>query len=183
MTCRHAEELIQSGLDGALTPPERARLDAHLAACAGCRAAWDEHQRMARLARRWVAEAGRTPDNGDAFTAQVLARIAAHPASVPARPVLWLPLAATALLVSALAFVPHLVTPALPAVSDLIRALPSWLLANSRALPADMATAWAAAQATALFAPWVWSALLATGLVNGLFYARAAQSRSERSLR
>ncbi len=114
MTCRDTEELIQQGIDGTLTPAERATLDTHLAACAGCRTAWEEHHRLAHLALQWISEAGRTPEIGEAFTAQVLARIAARPSPVPSRPVFWLPLAAAGLLAVTLALLPYLVEPALP---------------------------------------------------------------------
>ncbi len=182
MNCRHAEELIQQSLDGALTPDERARLDAHLTACPACRQAWNEHHQLARLAHRWTMGAGQTNDTGDAFTAQVLARVAARPVSAPSRPAFWRPLAAAALLLTTLAFLPHSLAPNWPDVGAASRELPGWLLANSRALPSEILAAWTAARSSLLLPEWIWSALLGVGAVNGLFYARAAQSR-ERSLR
>ena len=38
LTCRELVELVTDYLEGALTPEERARVDDHLDACAGCRA-------------------------------------------------------------------------------------------------------------------------------------------------
>lgn len=182
MTCRQADEFVQQGLDGTLTPAERDRLDRHLASCANCRLAWDEHLRLARLARRWVPQAGRIPQAGDAFTAQVLARIAARPAPAPARPAFWLPLAAAALLVAALPLLPRFDGLALPDVMAALRALPGWLTGHGQALPSDVFAAWATVKSNVQIPNWIGSAVLAAGTVNGLFYLRAAHAR-ERSLR
>ena len=36
LSCQELVELVTDYLDGALPPPERARFQAHLAACSGC---------------------------------------------------------------------------------------------------------------------------------------------------
>src|SRR5438309_11641497 len=41
MTCDDALNLINAKLDGELSPDDRARLDAHVAACAACQSAAD----------------------------------------------------------------------------------------------------------------------------------------------
>ena len=38
LSCQELVELVTDYLDGALTPAERARFDAHIAGCDGCRA-------------------------------------------------------------------------------------------------------------------------------------------------
>jgi anti-sigma factor RsiW len=38
LTCKELVELITEYLEGTLPPPERARFEAHLAGCRGCRA-------------------------------------------------------------------------------------------------------------------------------------------------
>jgi anti-sigma factor RsiW len=40
--CHELVELVTEYLDGAMSPPERARLEAHLAACRGCQAYLDQ---------------------------------------------------------------------------------------------------------------------------------------------
>jgi len=50
MDCKDVEHLIARDADAAgLTADERARLDAHLTSCAGCRAALDDQRHVARL--------------------------------------------------------------------------------------------------------------------------------------
>lgn len=183
MNCLQVDNLIQTSLDRVLTLSEKERLADHLETCAGCRAAWNEHPRLARLAGRWVAEAGGSRENGDVFTAQVLAQITSRPAPVsPSAPLWGHPLAAMGLLLAALALLPLSVWPDLPTVGASAHALPGWLLANGRALPADMAAIWATAQSGLVVPSWLWSALLVAGAVNGLFYARLTQSRRKESV-
>lgn len=174
MTCRQAEELIGTALDGALKPAERDRLDSHLADCAACRAAWEEHHQLARLANRWTPKAGQAEDTDDLFTAQVLSRIAARPVPAPAQQSLGRPLAVVVCLSAALVFLPHSLWPGLSVVSASVHNLPVWLLVNGRAMPDEIAAAW---NANVIIPTWLWSALLAAGVINGVFYARVTQSR------
>jgi len=172
MNCQQCEELIGSAVDGMLTLAERIRLDTHLADCVACRAAWGEYHALAQLARRWTPQAGVTDANADVFMAQVLARITAQPA--PKSAPLWRPLVVMALLAAILVLLPRTFWPVLPSVSVSVHDLSHWLLANGRALPGEMAAAWN----TGITVPsWGWSALLALGVANALFYARVAQSQ------
>lgn len=78
---KHLAQELTAFLDGALAPAERSQVEAHLAACASCRA---EHDRLARA----VALFGRLPSApapGPAFEARFHARLAAHRAA-PRRP-------------------------------------------------------------------------------------------------
>ncbi len=182
MTCQSAEEEIQKSLDGAMTPGERARLDVHLASCAACRQARDAHRRLARAAGRWARP---TPedDPGEAFTAQVLARIAARPAPIPSRPLVWLPLAATILLLALFAWLPSLIWPGLDTLGVAVRRTPGWLLTNLRAVPGDASGAWAALTTGLALPAWVWAALPAVAVVNAMFCVQARLSYARRSLR
>ena len=42
MGCHELVELVTEYLEGTMSPPERARLEAHLAVCRGCRAYLDQ---------------------------------------------------------------------------------------------------------------------------------------------
>ena len=181
MNCRSAEEEIQKSLDGVLTPGERARLDAHLSSCAACRRAWDEHRLLARAAGRWTRPLPQD-DPGDAFTAQVLARIAARPAPAPSQALIWLPLAATALLLACLAWLPGLLWPGLDTVGVAARQAPGWLVTNLRGVPADAFAVWGALTAGTPIPSWVWAALPAAAVVNGIFCVQARQAQTRRSL-
>ena len=181
MNCRFAQDDIQKSLDGLLTPGERARLDAHIVGCAACRRDWDAHRVLMRAAGRWVRPLPQD-DPGDAFTAAVLARVAARLASPPARPPIWLPLAATGLLLVLLAFLPGLLLPSLENVGVAARQMPGWLLANLRGVPTDTSATWAALTAGVPIRPWVWAALLGAAAVNTLFCIQARQGYSRRSL-
>ncbi|MBB4681668.1 zf-HC2 domain-containing protein [Crossiella cryophila] len=68
MDCSNYQELLSARLDGE-EPPDTARLDAHLDACADCSAWYDRAARITRLARTGVAETG--PD----LVAAVLAEL------------------------------------------------------------------------------------------------------------
>jgi anti-sigma factor RsiW len=51
MTCRALVDFLSAYLDGALTPGERLRFDAHLAACPECRAYLRTYEATVKLAR------------------------------------------------------------------------------------------------------------------------------------
>ncbi len=179
MNCRSAEEEIQKSLDSALSPAERARLDAHVASCAACRRSWDEHRVLARAAGRWARP--RTEDDpGDAFNAAVLARISARP--VPANRSFWLPLAATLLLLVFLVWLPGLLWPGLDTVGGAARQTPGWLLSNLRGVPDDAFGAWGTLTAGVPVPPWAWAALLAVAAANGMFCVQARQAHALRGL-
>lgn len=181
MNCRSAKDQIQKSLDTALTPGEGARLDAHLASCAACRQARDEHRRLARAARRW-ARPQPEDDPGDAFTAEVLARIAARPARVPTRSLVWMPLAATSLLLALLLRLPGLLRPSLDSVGIAALQTPGWLAANLRGVPGDALVVWSTLTTGVSLPPWAWAALLAAAVVNGMLCIQARQTRIQRSL-
>lgn len=181
MNCRSAEDEIQKLLDGSLTPDERARLDAHVATCATCRRTWDEHRLLARAAGRWTRP---RPDDdpGDAFTAQVLARIAVRPVPAAGPPMLWLPLAATILLLALLVWLPGLFWPRLNTMSVAARQTPDWLLTNLHGVPGDALAVWGTLTTGVPIPSWVWAALPAVAVVNGMFCVRARQAQTQRSL-
>ncbi len=181
MNCRSAEDEIQKSLDGALTPGERARLDAHVASCPACRRAWDEGRLLARAAGRW-ARPRPSDDPGDAFTAQVLARIASRPVPAPGQPPVWLPLAATILMFALLVWLPGLLWPSLDTLSVAARQTPDWLITNLRGVPADAFTAWGALTRGIPIPGWVWATLLLAAAVNGMFCVQARQAQTRRSL-
>lgn len=70
MTCADAEPLLAAAADGALDDPRRARLDAHLAACASCRAALDDQRQVAAILASAVLD-----EVSPAFLARVNNRI------------------------------------------------------------------------------------------------------------
>ena len=181
MNCRSAEDEIQKSLDGVLTPGERARLDAHPASCAACHRAWDEQRLLARAAGRWMRPLP-ADDPGDAFTAQVLGRIAARPVPTSRQPPVWLPLAATILLLTLLAWLPGLLWPSLDTVGFTARQTPGWLLSNLRGVPADAFMAWGALTTGVPVPSWVWAALPAVAVVNGMFCVQARQAHLGRRL-
>jgi predicted anti-sigma-YlaC factor YlaD len=179
MNCRSAEDEIQKSLDGALTPGQRARLDAHVASCAACRRAWDEGHLLARAAGRWIRP---RDDPGDAFTAQVLARIAARPTPTSVYQSFWLPLAATILLFALLAWLPGLLWPSVDTVGVAACQTPGWLVTNLRGLPADAFTVWGALMTGVPMPSWVWAALAAVVVVNAMFCVQTRQAHARRSL-
>ena len=175
MNCRSADSLIQSALDTPLSPPERARLDSHLATCDACRRAWDEYRQLSQTAAVWARQPvlGETP--ADEFTAQVLSRLAASPSSA-LRPVGWAGLAYGAALVLLLA--------ASPFVSPLLPPLPAWHLTwnatalpdlgiRLHALPRDLSGAWADAADALASARWAALLLMAALPINALLCLRA----------
>jgi len=182
MTCRTADLVIQEALDGALSPAARARLDAHLLSCAFCRQALDSQRVLGRVAGRW-ARPRPEDDPGAAFNDAVLARISARPAPAPSpRLLLWLPLAATMVLLVLLLSLPGLLPPGLNALGGAARQTPGWLLANLRGVPADASGAWGALTAGVPLHLWVWPAFLAALATNALFCVRARQADAPRSL-
>lgn len=181
MNCRTAEEEIQKSLDGLLTPAERTRLDVHMADCAACRRGWAAHRVLARAAGRWVRPLPED-DPGEVFTAQVLARLALRPTPVSRRPLIWLPLAATALLLALLAELPGLLRPGLDTVGVAARQTPGWLLSNLHGVPADAFAVWGALTSGVPVSSWVWAALLTLAVVNGMFCVQARRSQVQRSL-
>ena len=48
LTCKQLVELVTDYLEGALSPADRARFDAHLAGCRGCRAYLEQMRRTVR---------------------------------------------------------------------------------------------------------------------------------------
>jgi hypothetical protein len=77
--CDDADRLIQKALDGELTPTEREALDKHMAACATCAAAWQEHRELARRTTAWARRPAANTANAQDFAAAVLAQIVARP--------------------------------------------------------------------------------------------------------
>jgi len=180
MTCHHVEEWILKSPDGELTRAERERLDAHLGVCTACRQVWEEHRRLAILARHWVQRSAPSETPADVFTAQVLARVAER--RQPAHTTFWLPLLAVGFGVAALALLPHSLWPVLPNIGMAVRALPDWILASGQTLPADTRAIWNAAQGISFPAQWLGSLLIGACLLNAGFYVRAAQSRLKGSV-
>jgi anti-sigma factor RsiW len=69
LSCDTAESLIARSVDGELADADRARLDAHLASCAACRAAVDAQRGVAALLR------GRAPETRADLVSKVSARL------------------------------------------------------------------------------------------------------------
>nr|MDQ2686748.1 zf-HC2 domain-containing protein [Armatimonadota bacterium] len=187
MNCLQAEKAIQEMLDGALTAREREALDAHLADCAGCRAAREEYQNLARAATVWTRRPLHEVDLGEAFTAQVMAQIAAQSA-VPgaARVLVWRSLVWVSVIVAALC-VCGLWLPSAPAAPLRLSTdwlprpqtaleLPVWLGAFAGALPSASARLWGDLTAGVSVPGTMLMGLLSGALLlNGLLYARAAR--------
>ena len=180
MNCTQADALIQMGLDGRLSPAERAHLDAHLSQCSACRAAWDEYRRLGQTASDWARPPAITGDPDEAFTAQVMARIAAGQASMPPissrQILLW-----SALIVSALsalsfwaapllsAFLPSVpFTGRLPSPPDAAALDALWRTLGH--VPQDAINAWDTLTTQSVTrSGWAWSALALALGVNVLF--------------
>jgi anti-sigma factor RsiW len=77
MRCRAAEKRLSDGLDGALSPRKRARLEAHLSSCPACRAARDA---LARLQKDAALPAGRPDEYWAGFERRLEARLDREPA-------------------------------------------------------------------------------------------------------
>ena len=179
MTCQTAEISIQKSLDGMLPQTERQALDIHLESCAACRREWDAQRRLARLSDRWISRSLAQSDPGEAFTAQVLARLETGPK--PSRLSLWLPLTATLLLLTALAFVPGLPTAGAGTLVRSLHGLPLWLGANLSALPGD-ALAMLRLPQTRVVPSWTGALLAAAIALNSMFCLYARQSALRRSM-
>ena len=185
MNCLQADLSIQEALDGLLTARERAALDAHLTGCAGCRAAWEEYRNLARTATVWARRPIHEADPGEAFTAQVMAQIAARPPVPAAAPVpLWPRLALAALVLAALVIGGLLFPISSAGVSspspDLLPrpetalSLPAWLWATLRGVPTATARLWGLTAGLTVSGTMVW--LLSGALaLNGLLFARAVR--------
>lgn len=178
MTCpsfQEYQDLLALSLDGALSPSERVRLDAHLDLCAACRRTLAENRRLDQAAGRWMRRTVTESDPGEAWTAAVLAQVAARPAPVPDRRRLLLAWAALGACLVLLCVLPTALSVTVPNFGS-VRSLPFWLLRNGLALPADAAALWSTARA-APFGPWnllpLWGMLAIAGLLNLLFAARA----------
>jgi anti-sigma factor RsiW len=61
LTCRELVELVTDYLDGALSPSERDRFEAHLAECDGCRHYVEQIRTTVRLTRQ-LAELEQRPE-------------------------------------------------------------------------------------------------------------------------
>jgi anti-sigma factor RsiW len=66
MRCQELVELVSDYLEGALSPADRARFDAHLAACEGCTRYVKQMRLTIRLAGRLTA-ASMSPEARDAL--------------------------------------------------------------------------------------------------------------------
>lgn len=187
MNCLQAEKAIQETLDGALTARERETLDAHLAGCAACRAAWDEYRSLTRTATAWTRRPIHEADPGEAFTAQVMAQIAAQSAAPGAarvsmgRSLAWAGVVIAALCVcglwlpSAPALPLRLSPDWLPRLQTALE-LPAWLGALVGELPSASARLWGDLTAGVSVSRTLLMGLLSGALLlNGLLYARAVR--------
>ena len=105
MSCEEYTELISAALDGALTPEERVRLDAHLRGCPACRALLDELSGLDRALEELNAP---VPEG---FAGRVMERVAREARPARRKTVYWkklLPAAAVfALVVAGASALPH----------------------------------------------------------------------------
>ncbi len=191
MTCRNFEMLVQKSLDGPLSQHEREALDAHAVFCPGCERAWEDHRRLTRASTAWVRQGMDASEGDDAFTAQVMARIAARPASTqtPSAPrALWpsavflIGLLAALLVGSGLtslgAVAPY---PALFPATQSLSAFPGWLTALLHGLPSagqDLLAGFSAQSGN--WSAWAGPALLAALFLNGLLFHYAKRHAGRR---
>ena len=80
--CTRAQALISAAADGELTGPEQQELQAHLAACPECRAAYDQTMAIRDAFAQWAEEEVELP--GD-LTAAVMSRIRQETPKKPRR--------------------------------------------------------------------------------------------------
>ena len=179
MTCQTAETISQKSLDGLLSQTERQLLDTHLETCGQCRREYDVQRRLATLADRWISHTLDTSNPGEAFTAQVMARLDTAPKSS------WLsfglPLTVTLLLLVALMLLPGTSAASAGLLVQTVHRLPLWLLTNFHALPGDALTMIRLPQ-TYLVPSWTGALLLAVIALNSAFCFHARQSALRRSL-
>lgn len=196
MNCRHADVLLQRALDGTLTEGERRTLDTHLEGCAACRAAAEEYRQLTQRATAWTRRPAQEAErvDADAFTAQVLARIAADtPPVLPARertrfhPVAVLGCALVVLALLSPLFGPGVLS--MPSSADLLLprpqaalSVPGWLWANLRALPGDAFSAWTGVQSALPHLAGLREALVLALLANGLLFFHATRQPSRKPL-
>lgn len=186
MNCLQADQWAQRALDGDLTAREREALDAHLLDCAGCRAAREEYRLLARTATVWARRPIHEADPGEAFTAQVMAQIAARTSAPAPAPVpVWQALAVAGLVLAALLacglLFPLTQMHVSPVAADLMPRpqaaldLPVRLWDAARGLPSATARLWEALTANVTVSGTMVSLLFAALLLNGLLYARAVR--------
>lgn len=190
MNCLQSEKWIQEALDGALTARERDALDAHLADCAACRAAWAEYRSLARTATVWTRSPIHAADPGEAFTAQVMAQIAARPSTPAVVPLatgprlVWAGVVVLVLIACGLLFpIPAVPTPTPNLLPHLEAALslPAWLWACVSGLPAAAVQLWSDLMREVSVSGVMIGLLTGALLLNGLLYARTVR-RTRRSL-
>jgi anti-sigma factor RsiW len=68
LSCQELVELVTAYLDGELPAPERARFDAHLGECGGCRAYVEQIRETIRLTGK-LREESLSPEARDALLA------------------------------------------------------------------------------------------------------------------
>jgi anti-sigma factor RsiW len=69
ISCRELVELVTDYLDGALTPSESRRMDAHLKLCGACYAYVEQMRTTTRLAAAATAELDLRPDRAELLRA------------------------------------------------------------------------------------------------------------------
>ncbi len=190
MTCESAETYLHYGLDKPLTQAERVALDAHLESCVACRQEREAQRRLVHLADRWVSHTLASSDPGDAFNAQMWARLEVQPKR--SRLSAGLPLAATLLL---LAVLPDDLRKPAESLASPLQGLPHWLALNLLALPSDAlalpsdalalpsdALALRLLPQTVLVSSWLSVLLLPAVGLNAVFCLYARQSALRRSV-
>jgi len=100
MNCRQAQNLFGAYWDDELTQAEREWLEAHFAACAACRTAYEDLGRTLELVGGFP-RADVAPDFAERALARAR-RAAAEPDRVPAVTPRWIPITATAALLAVL---------------------------------------------------------------------------------
>lgn len=189
MTCHRVQVLIQKSLDGTLAARERRTLDVHVDGCAACRRTWDEHRQLARRSAAWVQAPAQANAVDDAFTAQVMARIAASsPAPITSgrrRAALWPSAVGLSAVLGVLALLCYQLGPAVFAVvaaapAELLprpQTIPEvlgGLLGSMEALPRDAARVWINLRHGLSLPGGAGGAWVLALLANGWFFLRAS---------